>query len=103
MIPAESGQKSARETKSFKTKTEAARWLSEQTAQVSQDLSANNYELTMPTYIKPYFGNFKVRDIKLRDVNAFYARLSEQGRTHHRIPYTHRVLHAMLEDAMAQK
>lgn len=129
VIPAESGQKSARETKSFKTKTEAARWLSEQTAQVSQGLSVDNHQLTMSAYIKqwlemkrrsirittwkdyadycnkfiePYFGNFKVRDIKLRDVNAFYANLSEKGGTPHRISYTHRVLHAMLEDAMVE-
>jgi integrase len=129
LIPADNGEKTGRETRSFRTKSEAERWLDERISQVTQGLSVNNHRLTMSSYIvqwlekkrlslrintwmdysdycrkfiEPYFGRSKVRDIKLRDVNRFYAHLAEKGGTPHRIFYVHRVLHAMLEDALTE-
>ena len=51
LIPADNGGKPIRETKSFRTKSEAERWLNERNSQVAQGLSVNNHRLTMSSYI----------------------------------------------------
>lgn len=58
------------------------------------------YEKLIRLYIEPILGRLKLKDLSLRIVNQFYERLINQGVGVSIIGYTHRVLHAALEQAV---
>jgi integrase len=116
-------------TKSFRTKREAEAWLREIGNQVTLGMDSLNHsklvsefvsewlvrkKLTVKPktlfdytrycerFIVPILGELKIREIKLPTVNAFYARLIQDGATVEIIRHTHRVLFAIFADAVRQ-
>jgi integrase len=114
-------------TKSFPTKREADAWLREMRNQVDAGLTTANHNVLLADFAKdwlnrkrsqirpktfadytyycneiitPHLGELNLRAIKLQRVNDFYSTLAEEGRPVYVIRYSHRVLHAMLEDAV---
>ena len=114
-------------TRSFSTKREADAWLRDMRNQVDAGLTAINRETLLSEFIGdwlkrkksqirprtfmdysyyanqligPHLGKLKLRELKLQLVNDFYQTLADEGRPVHVIRYTHRVFHAMLEDAV---
>jgi len=114
-------------TKSFSTKREADAWLREMRNQVDSGLTTANHNVLLTDFAKdwlsrkksqfrpktfadytyycneiivPHLGELKLRAIKLQRVNDFYSVLAQKGRPVYVIRYSHRVLHAMLEDAV---
>lgn len=61
--------------------------------------TAFQYEKLIHLYIVPGLGKVKLKDLTLRTVNLFYQRLVAQGSGISNVRYTHRVLHAALEQA----
>jgi integrase len=120
---------SKRLTKSFRTKREAEAWLREMGNQVTLGLDAFNHSTRVSEFVVgwlerkklkvkpktlfdytrycerfiiPLLGEQKLREIKLPIVNAFYARLIQDGRTAEVVRHTHRVLYAIFADAVRQ-
>lgn len=62
--------------------------------------TAHQYESLIVLYIKPYLGKIKLKDLNLRVLSRFYDRLLRKGVGKSNIRYTHRVLHAALEQAV---
>ncbi len=58
------------------------------------------YEKLISLYIRPMLGRIKLKDLNLRVVNKFYESLLNRGIGVSNIGYTHRVLHAALEEAV---
>ena len=58
------------------------------------------YEKLIGLYVEPALGKLKLKDLSLQVVNRFYERLVNQGIGISNIGYTHRVLHAALEQAV---
>ncbi len=58
------------------------------------------YEKLIDLYIRPVLGKMKLKDLNLHVVNKFYESLLNKGIGVSNIGYTHRVLHAALEDAV---
>ncbi len=116
-----------RTTRSFATKREAEAWLREMSNQEEAGLTTENYDYRVADFVQdwlkrkkpqirpstfadyqsyckkfiiPVLGKLKIRDVKLQTVNKFYAGMTEQGRPVYVVRYTHRILHAMFEDAI---
>ncbi len=62
--------------------------------------TAFQYGRLISLYLEPGLGKIKVRDLSLRTVNQFYGRLLKRGVGVSNIRYSHRVLHAALEQAL---
>lgn len=58
------------------------------------------YEKLIDLYIQPRLGKMKLKDLNLRVINQFYESLVNKGIGISNIGYTHRVLHAALEQAV---
>jgi integrase len=58
------------------------------------------YEKLISLYILPMLGRLKLKDLNVRVVNQFYDGLVSKGIGISNIGYTHRVLHAALEQAV---
>ena len=118
---------SKRTTRSFATKREAEAWLREMHNQEEAGLTADNYNYHVGDFVQdwlkrkksqirpstfadyqsycnkfiiPVLGKLKIREVKLQTVNKFYELMTEQGRPVYVVRYTHRILHAMFEDAV---
>lgn len=114
-------------TKAFPTKREADTWLRELHDEVDAGLTSTNHDTLLSGFIcdwlarkktqlrektftdysyyaneliNTHIGELKLRSLKLQIVNDFYIDLADEGRPVHVIRYTHRVLHAQLEDAV---
>ncbi len=80
-----------------------AEYLKEWIAIKKNDLrlrSGFQYERLIDLYIVPILGKTKLKDLNLRMVNQFYEHLKNKGVGLSNIRYSHRVLHAALEDAV---
>ncbi len=62
--------------------------------------SGFQYERLIDLYIRPGLGKTKLKDLNLRVINRFYASMIDKGIGTWNIRYTHRVLHAALEQAV---
>ena len=62
--------------------------------------SGFQYERLINLYISPMLGKIKLKDLNLRIVNQFYETLKSKGVGLSNIRYSHRVLHAALEQAV---
>ena len=62
--------------------------------------SGFQYERLIEMYIVPSLGKIKLKDLNLRIVNQFYETLKIKGIGLSNIRYSHRVLHAALEQAV---
>ena len=62
--------------------------------------SGFQYERLIDMYIVPMLGKTKLKDLNLRIVNQFYEHLKNKGVGLSNIRYSHRVLHAALEQAV---
>jgi integrase len=61
--------------------------------------TVDQYQRLITLYIRPLLGRIRLKDLTLRTVEQFYNRLRDKGVGAWNIRYTHRVLHAALEDA----
>ena len=80
-----------------------AEYLKEWIAVKKNDLrlrSGFQYERLIGMYIVPILGKIKLKDLNLRIVNQFYETLKNKGVGLSNIRYSHRVLHAALEQAV---
>jgi integrase len=128
-VPSTVGNKPHRETRSFKTKREAEKWMRQSINEVDAGLSAENHKITLDEYHKkwlvvkqmkvrirtlddyqrlcrlyivPYFGNRSMRSIKTADVNDFYISLVNRGTGVPTIGYVHRVLRTIFSNAIRE-
>jgi len=62
--------------------------------------SAFQYERLITLYLVPGLGKVKLKDLSLQIVSRFYENLKNQGIGLSNIRYSHRVLHAALEQAL---
>ena len=58
------------------------------------------YDKLIDLYILPALGKTKLKDLNIRVINRFYENLENKGIGKWNIRYTHRVLHAALEQAV---
>lgn len=58
------------------------------------------YDKLIDLYILPALGKTKLKDLNIRVINRFYEKLENKGVGPWNIRYTHRVLHAALEQAV---
>lgn len=61
--------------------------------------SARRYEREVRLHLIPGLGRIVLSKLTAQHISAFYARDLERGSTSTRVAYTHRVLHAALEDS----
>jgi len=125
-IPSSEGNKPVRKTHSFRTKKEAADWLRKLLDDVEIGLSAENVDYKLSEYfsrwldlkrdqieettledysrngrlyILPYWGDKRIRKIKIYDINSFYIELEKRKVGKRTIGYIHSTLSSMLSYA----
>lgn len=62
--------------------------------------TGHQYEQLINKYILPHLGRIRLKDLNLRVFNKFYDALTGQGVGIWNVNYTHRVIHAALEQAI---